>query len=188
MEGRRVVAFGDSLTADPGSWAEVLELVNLGVPGDTTVHLISRFAEVAAHRPDLLIVMAGTNDARRHGSAAERILVPDPETKHNLELLITLAREQTRARIVFITPPPILEAKVRLAPLLRAEPVTWLESDVSRKAEIVAGLDAEVIDSRAALTPPLDPLLLPDGLHLSPRGHQRLARWVLRSLAQPGRG
>jgi lysophospholipase L1-like esterase len=183
MECRRVVAFGDSLTADPGSWAEVLELVNLGVPGDTTVHLISRFAEVAAHRPDLLIVMAGTNDARRHGSAAERILVPDPETKHNLELLITLAREQTRARVVFITPPPILEDKVRLAPILKAEPVTWLESDVSRKAEIVAGLEAEVIDSRAALTPPIDRLLLPDGLHLSRMGHERLARLVVHSLA-----
>jgi lysophospholipase L1-like esterase len=187
MESRRVVAFGDSLTADPGSWAELLALINLGVAGDTTVHLISRFAEVAARRPELLIVMAGTNDARRHGSAAERMLVPDSETKHNLELLTTLAREQTRARIVFITPPPILEAKVRVAPMLRAEPVTWLEADVSRKAEIVAGLDAEVIDSRAALTQPLDPLLLRDGLHLSPMGHQRLARWVMRSLAQPRR-
>jgi lysophospholipase L1-like esterase len=192
MESRRVVAFGDSLTAAPRSWAEILGLVNLGVPGDTTVHLVSRFAEVVACQPDLLIVMAGTNDARRHGTAAERVLVPDRETKRNLELLITLAREQTSARTVFITPPPILEDKVRRAPLLRGEAVTWLEADVSRKAAIVAGLDAQVIDSRAALTPPLDALLLADGLHLSARGQRRLARWIVRQLAEvrprPGPG
>jgi lysophospholipase L1-like esterase len=171
----RVVAFGDSLTADKRSWAAILGLINLGVPGDTTVHLIGRFADVAACDPDLLIVLAGTNDARRHGVAADRMLVPDRETAHNLALLITLAREQTRARVVFVTPPPIIEAKVRRAPLLRREPVTWLAADVDRKAAIVADLDAEVIDSRAALRPPLDRLLLADGLHLSSRGQRQLA-------------
>lgn len=193
--GRCVLAFGDSLTADAGSWAEILghalrlthagrrvELINLGVPGDTTVHLISRFADVAACQPDLLIVMAGTNDARRHGAAAARMLVPDLETKRNLNLLMTLAREQTRARVVFIAPPPILEGKIQRAPLLRREPVAWLESDVARKAAIVMALEGEVIDSRAALQPPVDTLLLADGLHLSVRGQERLARWIVRSL------
>jgi lysophospholipase L1-like esterase len=193
---RRVVAFGDSLTADPRGWAEILrhamrltpaaravELVNLGIAGDTTVHLIGRFADVAACRPDLLIVMGGTNDARRHGNAADRMLVPDRETESNLVLLKTLAREQTRARVVFITPPPVIEPSIRRAPLLLREPVTWVASDVDRKAEIVAALDGEVIDSRAALRPPLDALLLADGLHLSLRGQERLARTIVRSLA-----
>lgn len=191
----RVVAFGDSLTAAPGSWAEILrgelaprgvELINLGVPGDTTVHLVSRFDEVAACHPDLLIVLAGTNDARRHGAAAARMLVPDRETRQNLALLMTLAREQTRARTVFITPPPILETKIRRAPLLRRESVSWRESDVTRKAAIVASLDAVVIDSRAALRSPLERLLLADGLHLSVRGQARLARCVVRALAVAG--
>jgi lysophospholipase L1-like esterase len=187
---RRVVAFGDSLTADPRSWAEILrhalplELINLGIEGDTTVHLVSRFADVAASDPDLLIVLAGTNDARRHGAAATRMLVPDRETTRNLDLLMTLAREQTRARVVFVTPPPILEDKIRRAPLLRREAVSWLEADVARKAAIVAMLDGEVIDSRAALTPPLDALLLADGLHLSVKGQERLARWIVRSLSR----
>jgi len=196
LTGRRVVALGDSLTADPRSWAEILrhalrlipvrrpvELVNLGIPGDTTVHLISRFADVAACQPDLLLVMAGTNDARRHGAAAARMLVPDRETRRNLNLLKTLAREQTRARVVFITPPPILEGRIQRAPLLRREPVAWLESDVARKAAIVAALDGNIIDSRIALRPPVETLLLADGLHLSLRGHERLVRWIVRSLA-----
>lgn len=193
---RRAVAFGDSLTADPRSWAEILrhamrltraaravEVVNLGVAGDTTVHLISRFADVAACRPDLLIVMAGTNDARRHGDAADRMLVPDRETENNLVLLRTLAHQQTQARIVFVTPPPVIEHRIRRAPTLLREPVTWVAADVDRKARIVAALSAEVIDSRAALRPPLDTLLLADGLHLSLRGQERLARTIVRSLA-----
>jgi lysophospholipase L1-like esterase len=181
-EGRRIVAFGDSLTAAPRSWAEVLGAINLGIPGDTTVHLVSRFAEVVARGPDLLVVLAGTNDARRHGADGSKMLVPDSETEANLELLATLAREQTAARTVFITPPPILEDKIRRAPLLRREAVSWLAEDVARKAAIVAALDCQVIDSRAVLKPPLDALLLADGLHLSARGQLRLARWVLRCL------
>jgi lysophospholipase L1-like esterase len=181
-EGRKIVALGDSLTAAPRSWAEVLGAINLGVPGDTTVHLVSRFAEVVARDPELLVVLAGTNDARRHGADASKMLVSDSETKSNLELLATLAREQTAARTVFITPPPILEDKIRRAPLLRREAVSWLAEDVARKAAIVAGLDCQVIDSRAVLKPPLDALLLADGLHLSAKGQVRLARWVLRCL------
>jgi hypothetical protein len=111
------------------------------------------------------------------------MLVPDPETERNLVLLRTLASEQTSARVVFVTPPPVDERRIRRAPVLRREPVTWVASDVDRKARIVAALGGEVIDSRAAVRPPLDALLLADGLHLSLRGQERLARTIVRSLA-----
>jgi lysophospholipase L1-like esterase len=191
--GARVVGFGDSLTADALSWFEILRhalgemaFVNLGVSGDTTVHLVSRFAEVACHDPDLLLVMAGTNDARRHGVAATKMLVPDRETRCNLTVLQALVREQTRAQVVFVTPPPILERRVRRAPLLVREGVSWLAADVARKAALVSSLRAHVIDSRVALASPLDRVLLADGLHLSVRGQERLAGWILRSVAMAG--
>lgn len=188
LAGLRVVAFGDSLTADPRSWAELLkrsgvELINLGVPGDTTVHLVSRFDQVSASAPDVLVVVAGTNDARRHGAAASRMLVPHAQTRVNLALIETLAREQTDARVVFVTPPPVIDAKIRRAPLLTREHVSWREADVDRKAAIAASIGSAVIDSRAVLRPPLDGLLRADGLHLSGRGQERLARWILRCLA-----
>lgn len=185
----RIVAFGDSLTADAASWAEILsralptELINLGVSGDTTVHLVSRYEQVVAQSPQLVIVLAGTNDARRHGRAATRVLVPDAQTKINLRLIQALTREQTGARVVFVTPPPILERRVHRAPLLVRESVTWQEEDVDRKAALVAGLDATVVDSRAVMGPPVERFLLADGLHLSALGQERLARWILLSLA-----
>lgn len=197
--GGRVAAFGDSLTADALSWAEILrhafqlvsttrdvELVNLGISGDSTVHLISRFADVAVCDPDLLIILAGTNDARRHGSAARRMLLSDRQTKCNLLLLRELAREGTRARVAFVTPPPILEDRVCRSPALRDAVVTWFDADVARKAALVTALGDQVVDSRAVLKAPLERLLLADGLHLSLRGQERLAGWIVHCLAPTG--
>lgn len=197
----RVAAFGDSLTADALSWAEIVkhafrlvpatrgvELVNLGTSGDTTVHLVSRFAEVVSCDPDLLIVMAGTNDARRHGTAARTMLVPDRDTERNLRLLKRLVRDETRAGVAFVTPPPVLEGRIRRAPMFREERVTWRAADVARKAALVATADNEAIDSRAVLRDPLSRLLLADGLHLSLRGQERLARWIVRCLPMHGGG
>jgi acyl-CoA thioesterase I len=191
----RIVALGDSLTADPSSWAEILglafqlvpatrgvEVVNLGVPGDTTVHLVSRFAEVMVADPDLLIVLAGTNDARRHGTAARTMLVSDGDTERNLRLLKRLALDETRAASVFVTPPPVLEERVRHARAFAEERVTWREADVAGKAALVMATDPEAVDSRAVMRAGLDRLLLADGLHLSLRGQERLAGWIVRCL------
>jgi lysophospholipase L1-like esterase len=193
----RVVALGDSLTADPLSWAQILghafrvlgprnatSIVNLGVGGDTTVHLVSRFADVIAARPDVVIAMAGTNDARRHGRSACRMLVPDRETRRNLELLRTLTGEETGAPIWLVTPPPVLEERIRVAPALVKERVSWVASDVERKAALVRRLGGQIIDSRVPLTPPLTRLLRADGLHLTLEGQERLARWVVECLAR----
>lgn len=83
----KVVCLGDSITygedADLGGQATTtypehlqallrefyqnnnITLVNAGVSGDTTQDMIDRFAtDVSAENPDLIILMAGTNDAR----------------------------------------------------------------------------------------------------------------------------
>jgi acyl-CoA thioesterase I len=190
----RIVALGDSLTADDRSWAEVLgealsgagaaTVVNLGVGGDTTVHLVGRFADVIAAHPDIVLVMAGTNDARRHGSSARRMLVPDSETSRNLRWLCRLTREETRARVLLITPPPALGERIAVAREFRRERVSWRVSDIDRKAALVRRLGEPVIDSRDALRPPLARLLRADGLHLTPAGQERLARLVLARLAR----
>lgn len=195
LHGARLVTFGDSLTAEAASWAEILgqafrllpatrevELFNLGVPGDTTVHLVSRFAEVMAADPDLVIVLAGTNDARRHGRAARTMLVSDRDTARNLRLLRRLVREETRAQAIFVTPPPVLEDRIRRAPEFLEERVTWREADVARKAALVRAADPEAIDSRAEIRGEVGRYYLADGLHLSLRGQERLAGWIVRGL------
>jgi lysophospholipase L1-like esterase len=197
---QRVVAYGDSLTADALSWAEILKrtlklvsatrgvrLDNLGVGGDTTVHLISRLPDVVAAAPDLVVVLVGTNDARRHGAAARSMLVTDRETERNLALLTRLLRDETGAALVLVTPPPVLEERIVRAPLFAREHVTWREADVARKAALVGDAHDWVLDSRAVLSAPLERLLLADGLHLSLRGQERLARLIAVGLATRSR-
>ena len=71
---KTLVCHGDSLTApdelDRGSiWPSLVEsrlkinVINNGIGGDTTGGLLSRFyPSVVQHRPDLVLIMGGTND------------------------------------------------------------------------------------------------------------------------------
>jgi len=61
-----VVMLGDSITAG-GDWNALLpgvEVANAGYPGFTTRQLVPVAADVAAARPSLVFVLAGTNDIR----------------------------------------------------------------------------------------------------------------------------
>ncbi len=58
------VFLGDSLT-EAGNWAErfpELDIVNLGVSGDTTEQVLERLHEVIEKKPATVVVMVGTND------------------------------------------------------------------------------------------------------------------------------
>lgn len=92
-----ILAFGDSLTFGTGvseeySYPSVLQLisgvevVNAGVPGETTAQGLARLPnELDRYAPDLLILLEGGNDILRN---------IDPElTKANLESMVSLAAE-----------------------------------------------------------------------------------------------
>ncbi|BDZ47679.1 GDSL-type esterase/lipase family protein [Naasia aerilata] len=58
------VFLGDSLT-EKGNWAErfpELDVVNLGVSGDTTEQVLERLHDVIEKAPSTIVVMVGTND------------------------------------------------------------------------------------------------------------------------------
>src|SRR3954447_16370348 len=63
----RVLAIGDSITDDLGSWAEILGVINGGLSGDTTAGARVRLTRLLESSPEVAIVLLGTNDARRHG-------------------------------------------------------------------------------------------------------------------------
>ena len=86
-----IVAFGDSLVAGEGAVAaggfvSLLEartgkeIVNLGVPGDTTRSGRARLEEARAYDPGIVIVLLGGNDALRR--------IPIEETATNLSSII----------------------------------------------------------------------------------------------------
>lgn len=96
-EGNTIVVFGDSLVEGVGSgqgggFVTVLEerlgvqVVNLGVSGNTTAQALARVDEAVNEEPDISIVVLGGNDVLRK--------IPQEETFDNLKEIITeLQRE-----------------------------------------------------------------------------------------------
>jgi len=192
--GGCLVALGDSITDDLLSWAEVLRecvglvrpgeisVVNAGVSGDTTADVLSRLYGVLALRPDLVIAMLGTNDCQRHGPGEER-LVADGESDRNVAAISDWVR-RSGARLVWLTPPPVLAPA--LAAAMGDRPLRVRDGDVSALAQRLAGSEEEVIDVAAYLRAgSLPELLLADGVHLDLAGHLVVVAALLRHRLRP---
>lgn len=114
LQGKTVVAFGDSLTNFCGnSYASHIaedlgiNVINAGVGGNNTYHARERFeSDVLAHDPDLVIIGFAGNDQAVKRDTLESI-VPLAEYRANLVYFL----EQIRARggdVVFITVTPTM--------------------------------------------------------------------------------
>ncbi len=187
--GARVTAFGDSITADRQSWAELLCLaldatrrrdriavMNRGLSGDTTAGALARLHDLRASQPDLVVVLLGTNDARRHEGI---MLHSHRETARNVRALHDVFR-RAGWRCAWLTPPPILPERVAEERAIRERGISWTGADIARKAAIVRSYPEGVIDLWPPFgDPPHGDLLLPDGLHPSLAGQQTILSALL---------
>jgi lysophospholipase L1-like esterase len=193
-KGAQIVAFGDSLTADPQSWAAIMaELLAArrpddaltvaidAVPGETTTHGLVRIGQSLARRPDWLIFFIGINDARTMGPKPTKVIVGHEETARNLAEMRSRALSECQAQRLWITPPAVNEEKVAAHWGLTRFGVRFRNSDVAQVAKNVLDLGDPVIDLFSTLgAPPAPDLLMDDGLHLSLEGQKRIAREVVR--------
>jgi lysophospholipase L1-like esterase len=195
--GATVLAFGDSLTSDPQSWAVILsELLAArraadgisvaisAVGGETTTHGLVRIGEVVGQQPDWILFLIGTNDARTQGLHATKTLVHHEETARNIAELRQRVSRDTKARAVWITPPAVNEEQVAAHGGLARFGVRFRNEDLARVAKIVRDIDGAAIDVFSTLgTPPLADLLMGDGLHFTVAGQKRLALEVIKGWA-----
>jgi lysophospholipase L1-like esterase len=104
-----IVAFGDSLTARSGfdapgdAYPAVLgrligrEVINSGVPGETSAEGVRRLPEVLAeHRPKLVLLCLGGNDTLQRGN--------QKQTADNLKAMARLAKERGAAVVLIGVP------------------------------------------------------------------------------------
>ena len=193
-KGAKVMAFGDSLTSEPQSWAVILRemlamrrstdgisLTMSAVAGETTTHGLVRAGELANSRPDWVLFLLGTNDARTQGSHPTKTLVHHEETARNIADLRQRVSRETTARCIWITPPAVNEAQVAAHWGLAKFEVRFRNEDLERVAKIVRDGDGPVIDAFSTLgNPPPSDLLMGDGLHFTLAGQKRMALEVIR--------
>jgi acyl-CoA thioesterase-1 len=198
--GAVVVGLGDSITDDYQSWFELLndllllhrpqdrvQLINAGISGDTTAQMISRFVDVVNAKPDWIIAMPGTNDARLHGEQPAKTLVSLAETGNNLAMLRHFAATQTQARWVWMTPATVIEEKIPQHWLLGTGQMMWRNRDLAAIADVLRRQPEPVVDLQRVFGNPANPaLLMDDGLHPSLEGQKAIARALVERLADLG--
>jgi lysophospholipase L1-like esterase len=195
--GTKVVGLGDSITDDYQSWLEILRyllefrrpqdgimVINAGISGNTTTHIITRFLSVAQQRPDWIICLVGTNDTLTHGLKPIDNLVSLPETTKNLAMLRNFAATQTTAQWVWMTPPLVMEEQIAAHWLLSDLQLAWSNHALRAIADVVRQQSDPVVDLQAIFgDPPPSDWLIDDGLHPSLSGQMAMVRALVERLS-----
>ncbi|UGT40353.1 SGNH/GDSL hydrolase family protein [Nocardia yamanashiensis] len=191
--GARVVALGESSTADRLSWFEILRhllelrrpddritLTNLAISGSTTTQVLKSSGALGFHRPDWVLCQLGGNDAQRLGPDGPRVVSAD-ETARNFGLL---RAQGGNARWAWLTPTDMDEALIAEFPPFRANGISWRAKDHEETAATLDARPEVVIDTLTVTHPtPEHRLFESDGVHLTPAGQIAVARVVVAELA-----
>lgn len=189
----RIVAVGDSITADRLGWAEMMSLLaeeipkprftvlNMGAGGQTSSDVISQMDVYADWQPDWVILMIGTNDFRFHTEQMDATMLSRSETTRNLLLIRRLIEKHLGARLVVVTPPPVATPGVVDGSGARA--VGWGEGEDESLAEFIRSEFASHIDVHSVLSDgTADDLFEEDGIHPNARGQKLILRTILLNL------
>jgi acyl-CoA thioesterase I len=197
--GETVVGVGDSITDDLQSWLEIvrhlleqrrpqdgIRVVNAGLSAHTTAMVLRRFIPgVVSLKPDWIFCLLGGNDATRTGPEPNKPQVGIEETAKNLEAMRHLARTQTAAEWVWITPPTYDEERASSFPPFKMGQSAFLNEDVIAIGDFVREQEEPVVDIQAVFGLPADPELQgSDGVHPSLAGQKTIARAFVERLTE----
>lgn len=182
-----IVAFGDSITQGTigikkeENWLLLLEKMcndpalhffNAGVGGNSAREAMARYEkDVLAKEPDLIFLEFGGNN-RDPWNEARR--VDDEEFLSHLENF--RAHLPAGCRVVVLTFPPLIS---QWHVYSKACPGRDIDKDVEPQREIVRNFAREnhfpLLDLHKLMFSRKEELLLPDGVHFNPAGHQFFA-------------
>ncbi|MFE5710003.1 SGNH/GDSL hydrolase family protein [Streptomyces sp. NPDC056501] len=192
--GQRIVALGESTTADRLSWFSILrhllpdgvELVNLAVSGLTTTQALAQLPQLSFARPDWVLCMLGANDAQRLGRGAGAPgtrLVSEAETARNLLALRELGGHAGLPgpdRWIWLTPSSVDQERADAYPHFRRAGIGWTSEDIDGVADFLLGRPERTVDTRRATAG----LHLDDGIHLTLDGQRAVAVALVETLAE----
>jgi lysophospholipase L1-like esterase len=188
---KRVVFFGDSITdnwskAGYGGFFPGRPYVNRGIGGQTTSQMLLRFRpDVIALQPDVVVVLAGTNDIAGNAGAVSLEVV-----EQNLATMAELAKLHG-IRVVLASLLPVSDDKRDTAgrPVLRTKdrpPATlralnaWMSDHARRNGHVYLDYFTAAADSSGVLKPELND----DGLHPNAAGYAAMAPLAEKAIAR----
>ncbi|AWH17995.1 capsular biosynthesis protein [Stenotrophomonas sp. ZAC14D2_NAIMI4_7] len=179
----RVLFFGDSITQgwgekDPAAFFPGKGYLNRGISGQTTPQMLLRFGQdVIALQPDVVIILAGTNDLAGNTGPSTQVMIED-----NLHAMVDLARAHG-IRVVVASVLPVSDYPwmpgIEPAPKVRA-----LNAALKQYADAqgLVYLDYYAVMANAAGG--LDPALAADGVHPTAKGYALMAPLAEAAIAQ----
>jgi lysophospholipase L1-like esterase len=179
---QRVVFFGDSITdgwshPDSGGFFPGKPYLNRGIGGQTTAQMLLRFRpDVVAHRPDAVVILAGTNDVAGNAGPA----TPD-QILDNLATMAELATVHD-IRVVLASLLPVCDGledeEGRPRVQTQARPPATLTMLNERLAAYAEKNGLVFLDYHAAMADAqgmLKRVLTDDGLHPNKAGYRVMA-------------
>ena len=182
----KIILFGDSITA--GYYHQevtdllttrisqafpLADVINAGIPGNTTVDALERIdRHVLTYEPDYVTVFFGANDMATHH------LKTSEDYRDNLQKIIDLIG---REKIILVSPPannPLLHVLDR--PEHRLEKYVEVAKEVAEQNDIPFVPLFDEMKKQESLRP----LLQEDGLHFSEEGYDLLALLMNRALRE----
>jgi len=170
----RVVLFGDSITEGWGREGSATFFpgkgwLNRGISGQTTAQMLVRFPQdVLALKPQVVVILAGTNDIAGNTGPSTQAMIED-----NLHAMMELARAHGIA-VVLASVLPVSEYPwmpgITPAPKVRA-----LNTALKRYAEAKQLVYLDYYTPMANAAGGLDPQLAEDGVHPTAKGYAVMA-------------
>lgn len=201
-----VMSIGDSVTTYRRSYAELLRaLLALRRPSDEirfVNHAQSGYASTHARRsaylhyiheqPDLVLILLGGNDCERFGGPEASTLVSVDEYRRNMEAIIRAFRDNTSARLILLTPVPVVESMLRRVADFAKTQAAWRNADLQNCADALQSLalqyELPLVNLMNVLGEPSPALYFPDGLHPGPDGQRIILKQLLQTVTEPGHG
>ena len=190
MDKKTYIGFGDSLTYGYGVFKGVgfmdrleatlenWKVINSGINGHTTREGLMRIdRDVLQYDPDVVTILFVSNDSALNDYQHRAIA----EFEINLNKIAELILENTKAKIIFITPPPLIEDDI--FPFTTNKAVADY-SEVIRKTADKFGcylIDFNTIMLEEAKDD-LEDYLQYDGLHLSEKGYDLIYKQILSAI------
>ena len=156
-----------------------IRFINRGVRGDTTAEAIARLErDVVADRPDVILVMLGMNDGGYQGYNRGLLKF----YLQNMENLVGLLREKTKATIVLVTPTcvdPVDYNTKRYNKMLLAMADGLLDLGKKLRVPVIDlfSFFSKKLQEAKGKSPPVRLML--DSVHPGPAGHLVIAHHLL---------